>query len=105
MIIRESSTVHMRGGCSKGVGEREKEGGEDGVMRDWVRGGCLCDTVRKTGFLVHGFGDGDVDFFSIIKVCADFIADFPLGEFDVVFSGTFAGHQTEKPLINVNLRN
>jgi len=39
MIIRESSTVHMRGGCSKGVGEREKEGGEDGVMRDWVRGG------------------------------------------------------------------
>jgi len=58
--------------------------------------------VRKTGFLVHGFGDGDVDFFSIVKVCADFIADFSLGEFDVVFGGTFAGHQTEKSLVNVN---
>lgn len=65
--------------------------------------GSLCDTVGKTGLLVHGFGDGDVDFLPIVKVCADLIADFSLGEFDVVLCSTFAGHQTEKSLVNVNL--
>jgi hypothetical protein len=63
----------------------------------------LRDTVRKTGFLVHGFGDGDVDFFSVVKVCADFIAEFAFGDFDVVLGGTFVGHQVEETIIDVNL--
>jgi hypothetical protein len=64
----------------------------------------LCGTIRKAGFLVHSFSDGDVNFLSIIKVCADFIAEFPLRDFDIVFGRTLTGHQTEKPLINVDLQ-
>jgi len=58
--------------------------------------------VRKTGFLVHGLGDGDVDFLSVVEVGADFIAKFPFGDFDVVFGGTFVGHQVEETIIDVN---
>ena len=64
---------------------------------------CLRDTVGKTGFLVHGFGDGDVDFFSVIKVCTDFLAEFAFRDFDVVFGATFVGHQVEETIVNVNL--
>jgi len=64
---------------------------------------CLRDTVGKTGFLVHGFGDGNVDFFAVVKVCTDFIAEFAFGDFDVIFSGTFVGHQVEETIVNVNL--
>jgi hypothetical protein len=67
-------------------------------------GDKLRDTVRKTSFLIHGFGDGDEDFFSIVKVCADFIAEFTFGDFDVVFGGSFVGHQVEETIINVNLK-
>jgi len=69
----------------------------------WSRQGGLCDTVGKTGLLVHSLGDGDVNLLSIIEVCTDLISNFALGELDIVLGGTFAGHQTEKSLVNVNL--
>ena len=67
------------------------------------RGICLRDTVGETGFLVHSLGDGNIDFLSVIKVCADFVAEFAFGKLDVVLGGTFAGHQVEETIINVNL--
>ena len=97
MTIREGSAVHIHGG-SNSYDERETR-----CVGRWATGMCLCGTMRKTGFFVHGFGDGDVDFFSIVKVCADFLADFPLRKFDIVLRGTFAGHQIKKPLVNVDL--
>ena len=71
-------------------------------MRDIELCGLL-DAVGETGFLVHGLGDGNVDFLSIVKVCADFVAEFAFGEFDVVLGGPFAGHQVEESVINVDL--
>jgi len=46
--------------------------------------------VRKTGFLVHSFSDGNENFFSVINVCTDFFTKFAFMEFDIIF-GTFVG--------------
>ena len=63
----------------------------------------LCDTVRKTSFLIHGFSDGNEDLFPVVKVCADFIAKFTFGDFNIIFSGPFIGHQTEETFVNIDL--
>jgi hypothetical protein len=63
----------------------------------------LLDAVGETGLLVHGLGDGNVDFLSVVKVCADFVAEFAFGELDIVLGGAFAGHQVEETIVNVNL--
>jgi hypothetical protein len=63
----------------------------------------LCDTIRKTGLLVHGLGDGDVNVLSFLKVCADFLACFTLRDFDVVLGGAFVGHQAKESVLDVDL--
>lgn len=63
----------------------------------------LCDTIRETGLLIHGLGDGDVKVLSVVKVCAEFIACFTLRDLDVVLGGAFVGHQAEKSVLDVDL--
>jgi len=63
----------------------------------------LGGAVRKTGFLIHGLGDGNIKFLSVVEISADFIAEFALGDLDVVLLGTFSRQQIEEFIINVDL--
>jgi len=63
----------------------------------------LYGAIGKTSFLVHGLGDGDVDFLSIVEVCLDFVADFAFRDLDIVLGRPFSSHQVKKIVINIDL--
>jgi len=63
----------------------------------------LCNTVRKTSFLIHCLGDGDVDFLSIFEICLDFLAKFAFGDFNVVLGATVGSQQVEEIIVKVDL--
>jgi hypothetical protein len=67
--------------------------------------GRLRDTVGKTGFFVHGLGDGDVEVFPVVEVCADFLAEVAFGKLDVVLGGAVTQQQVEEVVIDVDLGN
>lgn len=59
--------------------------------------------MRKTGFLIHCLGDGDVNFLAIFEICADFIAEVTFGDFNVVFRRTIRGQQVKEVIVDVDL--
>jgi hypothetical protein len=54
--------------------------------------------------LVHGRDDGDEDVLAIFERSRDLVADGILGNFDVILGDTFAVHQVEEPIVDVDLQ-
>jgi len=64
----------------------------------------LCGAIGKASLLVHGLGDGDVNFLSIVEVCLNFLAELAFRDLDVVLGRPFSSHQAEEIVIDIDLR-
>lgn len=96
----------------KGVTIGERESDDGGIRQPVARGaGGRRTRGRSAGggadgdrlLLAHGGDDGDEELLAVVEVGLDLLAEFALGDLDVVLGGAVAGHEVEEAVVDVDL--